>query len=784
MQTGFKKLVWIILGGIVILATASALLELHQVNAVERDVAETRQTLRQQGFKTDLADFDFSTSAELRAREAALVATTPPRFSEPFHDHPNLMEIIGNDSAIVVWEQPSLKRQYNSRPDNSDQITWDEFRDALNENRPVLDEACEAALSGPIRFNLDARDGDAMRLPHLALMKNLIQTFGSRTMLALHDGNKGEAWTNLLATTRLVTAWEPEPAEISHLVRFGDVLLAFNVSWQALQTNGWSDEQLARLQQEWESVDLFTNLPETTAFKRASTVATCQRDRQEPLSPGVPFSDLLKEMLHSPRVGWNSLTMLWSQFRYRGYGTFMDERALLLFYRDRELELRKAVQAPTWAQMRPLPGVTNRTLFQSKYRSRLQVMLSSRAIASAFQLQGAGLLGRAAEAEARRRILITALALERYRGKHGSYPNALAGLAPEFLKMVPADFMDGQPLRYRLANDGHFLLYSIGLDCVDNGGKVLEREDRMSELREFRATGMAPEEDTVWPLPASTADVAALRQNEKRAAELRNLSAQDRESDEDWRLSPLRQARVEKLLSMNWTPETEMETFAGRRVVDLVGNEKPSGTNRLSLVELMTPKQIITGNEPEELTFQLPVSYDAITNTGNLALLVDADVREPMGDSGGRIQDCNRAGNGDCQLVWHTIFDPPGKHAVQIQLALSTPRGGDYLLKGPPISLVTTNFCQFSLNSATYDVERGAIFRARLPEKNGTFTIECLTTNGTHLATLAGSTTNGEFNVTWNLAADDGHRLTGETFNSVVHITLPDSSRTQTLKGP
>jgi len=165
-------------------------------------------------------------------------------------------------------------------------------------------------------------------------------------------------------------------------------------------------------------------------------------------------------------------------------------------------------------------------------------------------------------------------------------------------------------------------------------------------------------------------------------------------------------------------------------------------------------------------------------------LLVDADVREPMGDSGGRIQDCNRAGNGDCQLVWHTIFDPPGKHAVQIQLALSTPRGGDYLLKGPPISLVTTNFCQFSLNSATYDVERGAIFRARLPEKNGTFTIECLTTNGTHLATLAGSTTNGEFNVTWNLAADDGHRLTGETFNSVVHITLPDSSRTQTLKGP
>ena len=69
-----------------------------------------------------------------------------------------------------------------------------------------------------------------------------------------------------------------------------------------------------------------------------------------------------------------------------------------------------------------------------------------------------------------------------------------------------------------------------------------------------------------------------------------------------------------------------------------------------------------------------------------------------------------------------------------------------------------------------------------LAEKNGNYSIECVSTNGTPLTTLNGSTTNGEFNVVWNLVDGHGQRLHGEPFNAVVHITLPDSSRTQTLR--
>ncbi len=582
--------------------------------AVQKAVADTRLALRQQGFKTDLADFDFSTPPELRAREAVLDATAPNRFTAPSLGHPNLMETVGNDSAIVVWKQNSLKNENPSWPDNRSELTWDDFREAINTDRVQIDAACDAILSGPIRFNLNASAGNAMLLPHLARLKNLTQTLGDRMVLALHDGRQDAAWTNLMAETRLVTAWNVEPAEISQLLRFGDMDLVFNATWQALQTNGWPDDRLMQLQSEWESVDLFTNLPEGMAFNRASFVAQCQQERQTLGSRTFSSGMFVSSFWRSPMAGWQELKYRAYQRQYYRRGTYEDEKNLLLFFRDRELELRNAIQAPTWMQMRQLPGVTGKIFFQSKYRPQLQSMMNLQSIRLGGQRDGSSFLGRAAEAEAERRIIITAIALELYREKNGSYPKILAELTPEFLKAPLPDFMDGQPLRYRLTEDGHFLLYSVGLDCVDNGGIVPPRPVNGPFARPDSHATTPPQADLVWPLPASDAAVQAVRQREARAEELQNLARLGQESEDDWKKSPLRQARVEKILATDWSTEETNMTYEGRSVHDDIRNGNVSNTNRFSLTELLTPRQIITGNEPEDLTFEVPVSYDVITN--------------------------------------------------------------------------------------------------------------------------------------------------------------------------
>ena len=132
--------------------------------------------------------------------------------------------------------------------------------------------------------------------------------------------------------------------------------------------------------------------------------------------------------------------------------------------------------------------------------------------------RGPGLLGQAAEAEARRRLLVTAIALERYRGRRGSYPQKLEELVPELLQHPPVDFMDGQPLRYRKTEDGHFVLYSVGLDCLDNGGEM--REPQRSEPPYGGGPDFSIPEgsDLVWPRPASAAEAQARMQEEARQA--------------------------------------------------------------------------------------------------------------------------------------------------------------------------------------------------------------------------------------------------------------------------
>jgi hypothetical protein len=76
-------------------------------------------------------------------------------------------------------------------------------------------------------------------------------------------------------------------------------------------------------------------------------------------------------------------------------------------------------------------------------------------------------------AQARGRCAVAAFAVERYRRRHGHWPDSLAALVPEFLPAVAADPFDGQPLRYgRLANGR--VIYSVGPGLMDVAGKLVD----------------------------------------------------------------------------------------------------------------------------------------------------------------------------------------------------------------------------------------------------------------------------------------------------------------------
>jgi hypothetical protein len=67
--------------------------------------------------------------------------------------------------------------------------------------------------------------------------------------------------------------------------------------------------------------------------------------------------------------------------------------------------------------------------------------------------------------------LLVAIALDLHRRRHGAWPADLDPLVPDLLPAVPPDRLDGRPLRYTV-EDGRAIVYSIGADRDDDGGRV------------------------------------------------------------------------------------------------------------------------------------------------------------------------------------------------------------------------------------------------------------------------------------------------------------------------
>lgn len=87
--------------------------------------------------------------------------------------------------------------------------------------------------------------------------------------------------------------------------------------------------------------------------------------------------------------------------------------------------------------------------------------------------------------------VVTLLALEVYRGEHGDYPTELSQLVPGVLVHLPGDPFNADGFRYKrvdpTTDPEHraYILYSIGADGEDNGGR--RHENQTNTLVPYRA---------------------------------------------------------------------------------------------------------------------------------------------------------------------------------------------------------------------------------------------------------------------------------------------------------
>jgi hypothetical protein len=108
---------------------------------------------------------------------------------------------------------------------------------------------------------------------------------------------------------------------------------------------------------------------------------------------------------------------------------------------------------------------------------------------------------RAVVRQVQKECLVAAVAAHRYKLTHGHFPARLQDLVPSFTSSIPHDWFSGEPLRYRLLPGDRFLVYSVGINRLDDGGNSppspgINQED---------------DPDITWPIALAPSQVEALK---------------------------------------------------------------------------------------------------------------------------------------------------------------------------------------------------------------------------------------------------------------------------------
>jgi hypothetical protein len=318
-----------------------------------------------------------------------------------------------------------------------DQAAVGALLDKYAESMKLMHEA--ARRGGAARYPIDFDAGLVADWSHCMRLRPGARMLALEAHVRVRQGDAHAAAESIRTMLRLAESLEREPNMVSQLVRMVCHGIASSLVVELLTDAGFSEEDLARLQEDFAAVSYDDGVQAAMIGERALGIQVFQ-------DPAKAFEALGDERLRD-QLPCNDDFLL--------YIDLMSEIVAAAKLDDPE-RLRAAEQ---WedryeAIFDDVGAVTkNRYLFTSLLTPAMSVMFQATSRHGAVN-----------------RSTVTWIALERYRRKHGALPEKLEQLVPEFLDEVPADPFDGRPLRY-LIRDGKPVIYSVGKNRVDDGGQ-------------------------------------------------------------------------------------------------------------------------------------------------------------------------------------------------------------------------------------------------------------------------------------------------------------------------
>lgn len=393
-----------------------------------------------------------------------------------------------------TWKNPDTWEVTNS---------WEDVELELSTNRVVMQALREVVQAPAFDHKLDYAKGFELLIPHVRPARDLSRWYAASAQLSLRRGDNPEAFHDLMAALKLPWVLENDRWFYSEVVRIQIANQNMAVCWEALQSDNWTDNQLAQMQSAWEQTTFLTNMIPALRMERAI-------HRSE-------FEWFFSSARSSPDVGLTifHVTPGWVDFMPDGMEDPFKKRVVPAIWRfawlkQDEKNLLEAIDrliqiCQSAASHRSKSQVSDLLdQFDNKYLPQ-ECRTTMFPVSELFLMSTFSSMKKVFRAESQRSLVLCAIGLKRYSLRHGKLPATLDALVPEFLPSVPVDYMDGKAVKYRHNENGSFTIYSVGEDGKDDGGD-LSLSPETSTWRD-----LWKRRDYVWPAPATPEEVEAAR---------------------------------------------------------------------------------------------------------------------------------------------------------------------------------------------------------------------------------------------------------------------------------
>ena len=346
-----------------------------------------------------------------------------------------------------VTEDMKVLRHFSSEKERQeDPSLWSKARLAVNRNRHLL-PIIEKAISRPkCQFPVDWEDGPDAKFPHYAQLRKLSCLLYASSLIDAKAGRLNEAIRSLELGFKINDSLKDESGLLPLLVR-ASFIRQFSNALRTISTLGDINViQAERLFDDLSEIDMMNSNHRAMEGERAMGIAllTCMREHPTFYSDRNLEPHVYSEAMSRPVERTSGQFLSW---RYADDLFYL--QAMRRMLENAEIPYREAVRRG----LNDDPEFPRYAIF-SAILTPLYTRVRSGRDETITEVAGSQIL----------------LALVAYKERYNSYPQTLDELREKIGWNIPKDPFSGGEFIYKRQGNG-FLLYSIGSDLKDDGGK-------------------------------------------------------------------------------------------------------------------------------------------------------------------------------------------------------------------------------------------------------------------------------------------------------------------------